>query len=385
MNNDPRTDPPTRSQSPPLLAHSSDSTSRPPRKIIALGGEGIGPEVVEAACELMVAAKFPVDIAMPPHGDAAVKAHGAALPDETRRLCGKADGILFGAAGGPATSAVVTYLRWQQDAYANVRPIKYYEGARSPLADPRGIDFVILRENMEGLYPAREGDLAELARALPELRDRVGRHLGEYGEGAFAVKVVSRRGTERIARFACELARQRKARGRPGKVTCITKSNVLRRSDGFFQQVAEEVVKGYPDLAFEHFYVDDGARRLVRFPQSMDVVLAMNLYGDILSDLAAEAAGGLGIAPSGCFGERWAYFESVHGSAPDIAGKGLANPTATILSSAMMLEHMGLTGEAARLEAAVARVYREGRTLTADQGGKATTRKFAQAVLAALE
>ena len=127
------------------------------------------------------------------------------------------------------------------------------------------------------------------------------------------------------------------------------------------------------------------ARRLVRFPQSMDVVLAMNLYGDILSDLAAEAAGGLGIAPSGCFGERWAYFESVHGSAPDIAGKGLANPTATILSSAMMLEHMGLTGEAARLEAAVARVYREGRTLTADQGGKATTRQFAQAVLAALE
>src|SRR5439155_12333675 len=180
---------------------------------------------------------------------------------------------------------------------------------------------------------------------------------------------VSRRGTERIARFACELARRRKARGRPGKVTCITKSNVLRRSDGLFQQVAEEVVKGYPDLAFEHFYVDDGARRLVRFPQSMDVVLAMNLYGDILSDLAAEAAGGLGIAPSGCFGERWAYFESVHGSDPDIAGKGLANATATILSSAMMLEHLGLSGRAARQEAEVARVIREGMTLTADHGG----------------
>ena len=355
------------------------------KQVVALGGEGIGPEVVEATCELLVAAKFPVDIAMPPHGAAAVKAHGAALPDETRRLCGKADGILFGSARGPASSAIVTYLRWQQGAHANVRPIKYYEGAFSPLADPRGIDFVIVRENMEGLYPAREGDLEELARAMPELKDRVGKRVGEYGEGTFAVKVVSRRGTERIARFACELARRRKAKGHPGKLTCITKSNVLRRSDGFFQQVAEEVVKGYPDLGYEHFYVDDGARRMVRFPQSMDVVLAMNLYGDILSDLAAEAAGGLGIAPSGCFGERWAYFESVHGSAPDIAGRGIANPTATILSAAMMLEHMGLAREAERLEAAVVRVYRAGRALTADQGGKATTKEFAQAVLAALD
>ncbi len=355
------------------------------KQVVALGGEGIGPEVVEAACELLVAAKFPVDIAMPPHGAAAVQAHGAALPDETRRLCGKADGILFGSAGGPASSAIISYLRWQQDAYANVRPIKYYEGARSPLVDPRGIDFVIVRENMEGLYPAREGDLAELAQAMPGLKDRVGKRVGEYGEGTFAVKVVSRGGTERIARFACELARRRRAKGHPGKLTCVTKSNVLRRSDGFFQQVVEEVVKGYPDLAYEHFYVDDGARRMVRFPRSMDVVLAMNLYGDILSDLAAEAAGGLGIAPSGCFGERWAYFESVHGSAPDIAGRGVANPTATILSAAMMLEHMGLAREAERLEAAVARVYREGRALTADQGGKATTKEFAQAVLASLD
>lgn len=135
---------------------------------------------------------------------------------------------------------------------------------------------------------------------------------------------------------------------------------------------------------YEHFYVDDGARRLVRFPQQMDVVVTMNLYGDILSDLAAEAAGGLGIAPSGCFGDRWAYFESVHGSAPDIAGKGIANPTATILSAAMMLEHMGLVAEAERLEEAVARVYRDRRCLTSDQGGKATTREFCQAVLAAL-
>ncbi|MBI2156329.1 MAG: hypothetical protein HYU26_05390 [Candidatus Rokubacteria bacterium] len=137
----------------------------------------------------------------------------------------------------------------------------------------------------------------------------------------------------------------------------------------------EGVVRQYAGLAFEHFYVDDAARRFVRFPQAMDVVLCMNLYGDILSDLAAEAAGGLGMAPSGCFGDRWAYFESVHGSAPDIAGQAIANPTATIL---------GLAAEAGRLEAAVARVYRDGRRLTRDQGGTATTREFCKAVLEAL-
>ena len=167
-------------------------------------------------------------------------------------------------------------------------------------------------------------------------------------------------------------------------ITCVTKSNVLRHSDGFFQEVVEGIVTQYPDLAYEHRHVDDAARRLVRFPQTMDVVLCMNLYGDILSDLAAEAAGGLGIAPSGCFGDRWAYFESVHGSAPDIAGHGIANPTATILAAAMMLDHMGLADEAQRLEAAVARVYREGRHLTRDQGGAATTREFCKAALEAL-
>ncbi len=355
------------------------------KTVVALGGEGIGIEVVDATCELLGAAGFPLRILTPPHGESAQTSHGSPVPDETKRLCGQADGILFGAAGGPASVAVITYLRWQQDAYANVRPIKYYEGAASPLANPHGIDFVVLRENMEGLYPAREGDLVDLARAMPDLRDRIGRRVGEYGEGRFAVKVVSRRGTERIARFGCDLALKRKARGRPGKITCVTKSNVLRCSDGFFQDIVEGIVTQYSDLAYEHFHVDDASRRFVRFPQAMDVVLCMNLYGDILSDLAAEAAGGLGIAPSGCFGDRWAYFESVHGSAPDIAGHGIANPTATILSAAMMLDHMGLADEARRLETAVARVYRERRHLTRDQGGTATTREFCKATLDSLD
>ena len=198
------------------------------------------------------------------------------------------------------------------------------------------------------------------------------------------MKVVTRAGAERIARFACELARTRKARGHPGKISCATKSNVLRQSDGLFHRVVEEVVGGYDDLTFEHVHVDDAARRLVRFPKAMDVVVCMNQYGDILSDVAGEVAGGLGVAPSANYGDGgWAYFESVHGSAPDIAGRGIANPTATILSACLMLDHMALAAEAGRLEAALARVYRDGKTLTPDQGGSATTTQMAAAVLAA--
>jgi isocitrate/isopropylmalate dehydrogenase len=352
------------------------------KTVVALGGEGIGPEVIDASCEVLAASGLPLEILRPPHGAAALATHGTPVPDETKRACERADGVLFGAAGAPPSSAVVTWLRWEKGTYASVRPVRHYPGASSPLAHPDGIDYVIVRELSEGLYPGREGDLAELARAMPELKDKVGTRVGDYGAGRFAAKVVTRAGAERVARFACELARTRKGRGAPGKVTCITKSNVLPQSDGLFQQtVAEVVQRHYPELRHEHFYVDDGARRLVRFPHQMDVVVTMNLYGDILSDLGAETAGGLGMAPSGCFRDGWAYFESVHGSAPDIAGRGVANPTGALLSAAMMLEHMGLAAEARRLDAAVARVYRDGTTLTADQGGKATTTDFARAVL----
>jgi len=308
---------------------------------------------------------------------------GNPLPEETKRAARAADGVLFRAAG-PSRSNVVSWLRWEMAAWAGVRRIRFFPGMRSPLADPDGIDYILLRENSEGLYPGREGELSDLINVMPDLSDRTGRKIKEFGdEGRFAVKIVTPKGAERIARFACDLARKRKTRGKPGKVTCVTKSNVLPRTDGLYQQTAERIVRE-AGLEFEHFHVDDAARRLVRFPKSMDVVLCMNLYGDILSDLGAETAGGLGLAPSANFGDDgWAYFESVHGSAPDIAGKGIANPTATILSAALMLEHMGMGAEAQRLESAVGRIYREGKALTPDQGGRAKTREMAQAVLAA--
>lgn len=349
------------------------------KTVVAFPGEGIGVEVVEATCEVLAAASLPVKILTPPQ----ISAPGSPVPAETKRLCRDADAVLFGAAG-PATTRVVGWLRWEMDAWAGMRPAKYYAGMRSPLAEPNGIDFVVVRENSEGMYPGREGELADLARAMPGVRDRFGRGLEPHADGRFAVKVVTRGGATRIARFACELARWRKARGRTGRVTCVTKANVLPQTDGLFRDIVEQTVASYPDLAFEHFHVDDAARRIVRVPQSLDVVVCMNQYGDILSDVAAEVAGGLGVAPSGNFGDGgWAYFESVHGSAPDIAGRGIANPTGTLLSAVLMLEHLGLTDEARRLEAAVARVYRDGTTLTPDQRGTATTRQMAAAVLAA--
>ena len=344
------------------------------KTVVALPGEGIGIEVVDATCDLLMGTGLPLKILTPPQG--------SPLPEETKRLAREADGVLFGAAG-PSTSPVVSWLRWELAAWAGVRPIRFFPGMRSPLADPDGIDYVLLRENSEGLYPGREGNLADLVRLMPNLSDRTGRTVQQFGtEGRFAVKVVTPRGAERIGRFACDLARKRQARGKPGKVTLVTKSNVLPKTDGLYDEIVGRIVRE-AGLPFEHFHVDDAARRLVRFPKAMDVVLCMNLYGDILSDLGAETAGGLGLAPSGNFGDGWAYFESVHGSAPDIAGKGIANPTATILSAALMLEHMGMTAEAQRLEAAVGRVYRDGKVLTPDQGGSARTRDMAQAVLAA--
>jgi 3-isopropylmalate dehydrogenase len=349
------------------------------KTIVALPGEGIGVEVVDATCEVLTAASVPVKILTPPQ----ITAPGSPVPVETKRLCREADAVLFGAAG-PATTRVVGWLRWEMDAWAGVRPAKFYAGMRSPLAEPDGIDFVVIRENSEGMYPGREGELADLARAMPGVRDRFGRGLERHGEGRFAVKVVTRGGAARIARFACELARRRKARGHAGNVTCVTKSNVLPLTDGLFREIVEQTVATYPDLVFEHFHVDDAARRIVRFPKTLDVVVCMNQYGDILSDVAGEVAGGLGLAPSGNFGDGgWAYFESVHGSAPDIAGKGIANPTGTLLSAVLMLEHLGLTNEAMRLEAGVARVYRDGKALTPDQRGTASTKQMAAAILAA--
>ena len=183
-----------------------------------------------------------------------------------------------------------------------------------------------------------------------------------------------------IAKFACEFALRRKAKGYPGKVTVAAKYNLLRKNDGFFRKTVEETVKQYPELKFEQFIVDAFAQKMVLSPYDLDVVVLPNELGDLLSDGAAATIGGLGLAPSGVYGDNYAYFEPIHGSAPDIAGKNIINPTATILSAAFMLDYLGMGKEADRLTHAVERVYMEGKYLTSDQGGTSSTSEFCKAI-----
>ena len=331
-------------------------------RVVVIEGEDAAPEAVRPTVALVDRLGLPLDWIHPTVDD----------HDATRAAIDGSDTTLFGATSGRSARALF-HLRWGKGTYANVRPARWLPGYRSPLARPVGVDLVIVRENLEDLYVGIEGDLA----------DAPGRGRGRIPldvPGRFALKVVTEPGTERVVRFAFELARRRKAGGRPGKVTCAAKYNMLPGTDGLFRDVAARIAGRYPDVAFETFIVDDFARRLVQSPHDLDVVVLPNLYGDILSDVAAGVIGGLGLAPSGCYGDDYAYFESAHGSAPDIAGKGIINPTATILSAAMMLEYLGFEPAARRLASAVERVYADGRLLTPDQGGSSTTLEFCAAV-----
>ena len=355
------------------------------KKIIVLGGDGVGPEVAEVASNILEKMELGLEIVRPPCGEAALKDRGDSFPEETKDLCTQADAVLFGAAG-KASVPILHFLRWDLDNYVNIRPIKYYPGAASPLRDPKGIDFVILRENSEGVYPpGREGDISQLADKWPEWKDSLfGRHFRDYGKGKFAIRIITEGGVKRMMRFSCEYARKRKRLGYTGKLTCVTKSNVLRQSCGLFQSAAEKEIKKYPDLQYEHYYIDDTARRILRYPKEMDVIVTSNMFGDILADEAAELVGGLGIAPSSCIGGKTPYFEPVHGSAPKYANQNVINPTAMILSAKMLLEHFGMEVEANALERAVAEVYKRGKVLTQDQGGQATTKEFGDAVISEL-
>jgi isocitrate/isopropylmalate dehydrogenase len=349
------------------------------KRVAVVPGDDAVPEAVYAALMVLQALELPIEWSVLPDGETLARTLSR---EESERLLREAadgsDALLFGALSGKTGG--IGYFRWGKQTYANVRPVRWRQGAGSPLRSPEGIDYVIVRENLEDLLFGCQGRLEDLdgsAFAAPEGRPVVqlaGR------DGGYAVKVITRAGTERVAHFACRLALARKALGYPGKVTCAAKYNALRESDGLFRAVVEEVVQQYPELNYEQFLIDDFARRLVASPHGLDVVVLPNLYGDILSDEAAGTIGGLGLAPSGCYGDSWAYFEPAHGTAPDIAGRHVINPTATLLSGAMLLEYLGFSDEAAHLEEAVTRTYAAGDRLTPDQGGGASTEKFAEAV-----
>ena len=328
-------------------------------KIAVIPGDGIGKEVMEAALTVLDALNLDFEYEFGEAGDECKEKNGIPLPQETIDIVKKSDACLFGAAGETAADVIVR-LRQEMDLFANLRPVKSYPGSNGLFDD---LDIMIVRENTEGMYIGKED----------YIKDESGNIIG-----ATAERLITRYASKRICEYAFKYA---KDNGRK-KVTGVHKANVLKKTDGLFKEVFYEIAKKYENekIEAEDFYVDATAMYLLTRPQSFEVIVTTNLFGDILSDEGAGLVGGLGLIPSANIGEKRALFEPVHGSAPDIAGKGLANPTAMILSAIMMLEYLGEKEMAIKLDKAILKVLSDGETVTADLGGNATTTEMAEAI-----
>jgi 3-isopropylmalate dehydrogenase len=337
-----------------------------PRRIAVVQGDGIGKEVIPAAIEVLHASGAPLTFAHFDWGADRYLIDGTTIPrDGFEMLARDFDGIFVGALGDPRVPSnihakeILLGMRFQMDLYANVRPVKLLDASLCPLknASPADIDFTVIRENTEGVYAGMGGNFK----------------FGTSDEIATQEDINTRNGVERIIRFAFEYAR---ANGRKN-VLMSDKSNVMTYAGGLWQRVFKQVASEYPEIAIQHMYVDALCLEMVRDPKSLDVIVTNNMFGDIITDLAAALQGGLGMAASGNIHPgRTSMFEPVHGSAPLIAGKNHANPMGAILTGAMMLGHLGLNAEAQKIEAAVLAAVREKRT-TADVGGSLGTRECA--------
>lgn len=348
------------------------------RKVVVIPGEDAAPEAMHPSIEVLDALGLPIEWQYPLVGIEAKEQVGNLFPDQARAAIDASDATFFGSTSGPSAPALF-HLRWGRETYANVRPSRWFPGVRSVLAEPEEVDFIIVRENLEDLYMGIEGDISELD-AL-DLSSRFSRRaISDYAPARYAIKVISEAGSRQVIRHAFELAGRRKSQGHPGRLTCATKYNMLPKSDGYFKEIAVELSRDYPEIEFESFIIDDFGHRMVSQADALDVVVMPNLYGDIMSDTAAGLVGGLGLAASGCYGDDYAYFESAHGTAPDIAGRNIINPTATLFSGSMLLEYLGFEEASKRLRLAIEAVYAVGKILTPDQGGAATTQEFAAAV-----
>lgn len=354
--------------------------------IAVFPGDGIGHEVTEPCIELMTeavrrAGNLSLSFERLPAGAVTWKETGEALPKASMAVARKADAILLACMGDPAIRypdgteiAPQLDLRFDLDLYAGVRPVFALPGLSPVLADPRAadIDFVLIRESTEGLFASR------------------GKGVVENDREARETLVITRAVSERLFDFAFNLGRSRKRRGRPGIVTCVDKANVFA-AFAFFRRIFDERAARHPDLSSERAYVDATALDMVRRPWDLDVLVTENMFGDILSDLGAGLMGGMGMAPSADIGDRHAVFQPCHGSAPDIAGKGFANPTAMFLSGAMMLEWLGerhavpsCTVAGLLLRRAVAEAYAGGRLKPREKGGTDGTAAITRAVATAL-
>jgi len=350
-------------------------------RVTLIPGDGIGPEVSEAARRVLEATGIAFEWDVMQAGAGVMEEYGTPLPDHVLASIRKN----LVALKGPVTTPVGTgfrsvnvALRQELDLYACLRPCKAYPGAPTRYRD---VDIVIVRENTEDLYAGIEfeKDRAETSKLIKLVKETKNKELTD--DVGISLKPISERGSRRIVRYAFEYAR---AHGRK-KVTAVHKANIMKFSDGLFLAVAREVAQEYADIGFEDVIVDNMAMQLVRKPQQFDVVVAPNLYGDILSDLCAGLIGGLGLAPGANIGEKEAVFEATHGSAPKYAGQNKSNPLAMMLSGVMLLRHLGEVRAAERMERAIADVIAEGKNVTYDMkpaGAKAAgTSGVADAVI----
>ncbi len=334
-----------------------------PHYCTLIPGDGIGPEVAHAAVRAVDATGVDICWKRAELNEAIILESGKTLPqylldslNETR--VGLKGPVTTPVAGG--FQSVNVALRKTLDLFANVRPVRTLPGVKTRFQDVQ-IDMVIFRENTEDLYSGLEHEIVK--------------------DVVTSLKVITRTASERIARYAFNYA---KKNGRK-QVTAIHKANIMKLADGLFLRCCRETAQQFPEIQYKELIVDNASMQLVMRPETFDILLLPNLYGDIVSDLAAGLVGGLGIVPGANMGETHAVFEAVHGSAPDIAGQGKANPTALMLSAVMLLIHLGETNAAQKLQSAVESVYRQGKYLTGDVGGTATTEEFTDAVLKQLK
>jgi isocitrate dehydrogenase (NAD+) len=331
-------------------------------RVTLIRGDGIGPEVVDAAVRAIEATGADIEWEPADAGAGAIPKAGAPLPEATvasikkNRICLK--GPLATPVGGGYRSVNVA-LRQEFDLYSNLRPARTFAGIKTRYEN---VDLVVVRENTQGEYSGIE------------------HYIDPTKKAAEAISIITHHGCDRIVRFAFEYAR---AAGRK-TVTLVHKANILKMTSGLFLETGREVARSYPDVTFNDIIVDNCAMQLVRDPTRFDVIVTTNLFGDILSDLTAGLVGGLGLVAGANIGESAAIFEAVHGTAPDIAGKGIANPTAVMLAGAMMLDRLGQRERGARLESAIRRVVAEGKDTTPDIGGTGGTKSFTDRVIAAL-
>ncbi len=333
--------------------------------ITLIPGDGVGPEIAEVVKICVAALGVDIDWDIQHAGGAVIQKENTPLPDRVLASIRQNKIALKGPVETPIGKgfrSVNVRLRQDLDLYASVRPCKYYEGIKSRITNPEAIDLIIVRENTEDLYAGIEfmDSCGEEAPILKFLKEQKGIELG--CDTGISIKPISISGSKRIVTFAFEYA---KKHGRK-KVTAIDKANIMKYSDGLFMRTAEEVSQKYPDFIYEHKLVDNMCMQLVQYPEKYDVLVLPNLYGDIISDLAAGIIGGLGVAPGANMGNDYAVFEATHGSAPDIASQNKVNPTGLLLSSVLMLQYMKKPAAADRLEQSIAAVIREGKHVTAD-------------------